>query len=509
MALDSLHPRYVEALPAWQEMRDLYKGERHVKSKGTQYLPATKSMILDGMGHRNGKPNLGQEVYDAYRTRALLPDVVKEAVEDYIGMLHNKPPTIELPAAMEPLRESATMFGEPLEALLRRINEQQLVCGRLGLLLDMPKSPDPASPMPYIALYIAEAVRNWDDGEVEEDQDADLNMVVLDESGYRRDVFDWKPVTKYRVLLLEPLDKEAENAEPVYRVGVYEADGGGTPQYVEDELFEPTLRGQTLDEIPFVVVNTKDITPNTDEPPLAGLGRLALAIYRGEADYRQNLFMQGQETFVVIGDYKRTAADPSDLNAVASDEPLRTGAGSMVHLEGGAGNDAKYVGVSAAGLAEQRSSLENDRRRAEQRSGKLANDTASSQESGEAKKTRLAAQTATLKQIALTGGAALEWLLKIAARWMGADENAVKVSPNLEFGTPRLVGRDFVDLQTAKSLGLKLSDESLHGLAADQGFTKMDYPTELATIEDELVTNPVPPAGTTAGGDPAADPPAQ
>src|SRR5687768_7877571 len=158
MALESVHPRYAEMLPAWEEMRDLYRGERYVKSKGEKYLPATKSMKLDGMGHASdGTLRLGQEVYDAYRLRAVLPDYVRDAVETYIGMLHNKPPTIELPAAMEPLRESATMFAESLEVLLRRINEEQLVTGRLGLLLDLPKDPDPTAPLPYIALYVAEA----------------------------------------------------------------------------------------------------------------------------------------------------------------------------------------------------------------------------------------------------------------------------------------------------------------------------------------------------------------
>jgi hypothetical protein len=38
----------------------------------------------------------------------------------------------------------------------------------------------------------------------------------------------------------------------------------------------------------------------------------------------------------------------------------------------------------------------------------------------------------------------------------------------------------------------------------------MDYKTEMETIEAELATEPVPPTGTTAGGDPAPPaPPAE
>jgi hypothetical protein len=517
MALESVHPQYTDHLDDWEEMRDLYKGERHVKSKGERYLPATKSMKLDGMGFTAGVKNLGQEVYDAYRVRAVLPDYVKEAVEAFIGMLHHKPPTIELPAALEPLRESATMFGEPLDVLLRRINEEQLVTGRLGLLADLPTNPDPKNPLPYIALYIAEAGRNWDDSAIEGGE-ADLNLVVLDESGYRRDGFDWIQVTKFRVLDLFRVgetEQERAVAEPVYRSGVFQVDGGGTPTYVESDMETPMIRGTTLDEIPFVFVNSKDITTTPDEPPLLGLARLALAIYRGEADYRQNLFMQGQDTLVTIGDRKKSAAtggpgEVDGINALGDTEPLRTGSGSMIEME--AGGDAKYIGVNSAGLTEQRSSLENDRRRADQKAGSLATNSTSVDESGEAKKTRLAAQTASLRQIALSGAAGLEWLLRIAARWMGADAEQVKVTPNLEFGQLALVPKDIVDAMTARGMGAPLSLESIHALAVDTGLTTLDYKTEKEMVDEERAAEVPPPTGTGVGGnpdEPPASPPAE
>ena len=201
MALDAVHPQYEAHRRIWAMMRDFYKGEEHVKSKLEEYLPATSGMHNDGMKKTNDP---GMKAYQAYVSRAVFPDYVKDAVETYIGLLHQKPPTIELPASMEPLRMNATMHGENLELLLRRINEQQLVTGRVGLLLDLPVNPDPANPMPYIALYVGEAVRNWDDGEVEEGR-AKLRFVVLDESSPRlnRAVFTWEQVTKYRVLMLD------------------------------------------------------------------------------------------------------------------------------------------------------------------------------------------------------------------------------------------------------------------------------------------------------------------
>lgn len=489
MALDSVHPKYSEFKEDWVTMRDLYKGERAVKAKGETYLPATKGMKLDGM--ETGKPGL--EAYNAYKLRAVFHDYVKEGVEAYIGLMHQKPPTIKLPAVMEPLRNQATAHGEPLEMLLRRINEEQLVTGRLGLLLDLPVTPDPANPMPYIAMYVAEAVRNWDDGEAEEGQ-ARLNLVILDESGpIRSNEFEWTTQTKYRVLILgNPDQNEAEGTPGVtYEVGVFTDAGGQAANYDPSKVSAPMLRGQTLDKIPFVFVNTKDITSSPDEPPLLGLGRLTLAVYRGEADYRQNLFMQGQDTLVVVGGVRKADATQPE------GAPVRTGAGSLLEVE--QGGDAKYIGVNSQGLSEQRQALENDRRRADTKSGQLIDAGSGDKESGTALQTRVAAQTATLNQIAITGAAALEAVLKFAAQWMGANPDDVKVTPNLEFADFNMSGKDLVDLMTARTMGAPLSKQSIHALLVDRGVTKMDFETEMDTIEEEDANAPSA-GGTGAGG---------
>lgn len=509
MALDSVHPSYAHMRPDWQKVRDVYKGERQVKERGREYLPPTKGMLLDGYGTPSSgtTPNLGVEAYDAYRMRAVVPEYVRDAVEVFVGLLHSQPPQIELPEAMEPMRNRITVQGESMELLLRRINEEQLVAGRLGLLLDLPTNPDPASPMPYIAMYIAESIRNWDDGEVEEGQ-ANLNLVVLDESGYKRTNFEWNPVTKYRVLDLtppEPMPDVEDATVPAYgpyRQGVFVSEGGGTPNYVESDMQTPMLRGAPMEQIPFVVVNTKDILATPDDPPLLGLADAVLTIYRGEADYRLSLFMQGQDTLVVKGDLKR-AADPNELAAAGDQGPLRTGTGAMIHLEAGENADAKYIGVSSSGLSEQRTALENDRKRAEGKSSALSADTSDSNASGEALKTRVGARTASLNQIAKTGAAALEWVLKQAALWMGADPEKVKVTPNLEFADFVLDATTIGALVAAKRGGLPLSWESIHKLMARGNLTEMDFKTEKELADAEQAE--APPEGTGAGGNPEDD----
>jgi hypothetical protein len=479
MALDSVHPRYAALAPDWIQLRDFAKGERAVKAKTVEYLPPTKGMILDGLGYgQNSKAKLGQEVYNAYLLRAVFPEYVKDALEIFMGMLHNKDAVIELPEQLEPLRSNATEIGEPLLLLLQRINLEQLTTGRLGLLADLPKRPDPANPMPFLAMYVAEACRNWDNDAID-DERAELNLVILDESGYARNVeFEWTVVRKYRVLQLTGVDGDTGRT---YRCGEF-SDASGTPVFDDTLMRIPKVRGKQLANIPFYFINSKDISPDPDEPPMIGLARLCAAIYRGEADYRQNLFMQGQDTLVIIGERSRPITDPAAEASV--EEPLRTGAGSRIELD--IGGDAKYVGVQSQGLTEQRYALENDRKRAESRSGQLIDAAKGDKESGTALKTRVGAQTATLNQIAKTGALALELLLKRVAEWMGADASKVKVTPNFEFADYQMSGQDLVNLMTAKrTQGAPLSLESVHRLMVQGNLTQFDFVTEQEKITTE------------------------
>lgn len=455
-------------------MGDLYAGERAVKAKTTDYLPATKSMTLDGMG----TGQVGLEVYNAYLARAVFPDLVRIAVQTLGGLLHRKPPQIDLPSALEPMRESCTKHGESLEVLLRRINEHQMVTGRLGLLLDLPEFPDPSNPLPYIALYNALSIRNWDDAS-EVEGESRLNLVVLDESSYIREGFEWEMKERYRVLRLGELNALEGDGEAEYFAGLFE----GT-EYVEEDMIVPQLRGTSLQQIPFVFVNSKDLVPEPDAPPLEGLGAQALAIYRGEADYRQNLFMQGQDTLVVVG--QANGRDSKE------GQPVRTGAGSMIQLD--QGGDAKYIGVNSSGLSEQRQALAADRRRGEILAGQLM-DNSSRGESGVALQTRLGAQTATINEIAISGAAALQKILRVAAEWMGANPEEVKVTPNLEFANHSITGQDAMDIMTARAMGAPLSIRSIHGLFAERGLTKMNYQQERELIEEENEEMPPPPVG--------------
>jgi len=458
--LSEKHPQYVLQSENWMLMRDAYRGERQVKSKGVLYLPATAGQIIDGMD-QSTQP--GFKAYQAYKTRARFPNFVREAVQTAVGMMHSQPPKIKLPKELENIRSSK---GETLPQLLRRINEEQLLTGRIGLLADIPtKTQDP---LPYIATYSAERLINWDDGTVEGLVPQVLNFVVLDEAEYERNRlnFGWTLEEKYRVLTLGTI--EGNESSGAYRFGVFNVKD---PVLTADSLKEASIRGKTLDKIPFVIINSCDLVSDSDEPPLMDLGNLCMTIYRGEADYRQNLFMQGQDTLVIIG------------GATDEDEAVRTGAGSRIDVP--QGGDAKYIGVESDGLQEQREALENDRKRAGSMGAQSLDTVSRERESGTSLNIRIAARTADLNQIALTGATGLEQLLKTCAEWIGANPEEVKVEPNLEFGDHTLTGQNMVEMQTSRNLGYPISAKSLHQVAYDRGLTKMTFEEEMAQAKKE------------------------
>lgn len=259
--------------------------------------------------------------------------------------------------------------------------------------------------------------------------------------------------------------------------GVFSDADNSSLDYDATKMVVPMYRGTPLEEIPFVFINTRDLLAIPDQAPLEGLARLVLVIYRGEADYRQALFMTGQDTLVVIGGTRNPDGTPG------SDDAIRTGAGSRIDVE--MNGDAKYIGVSSAGLSEMRQALENDKKLAAGKAGQLI-EIKGGVESGEALDTRLAAQTASLNQLALTGAKGLELALKKVAIWIGADPEQCKVTPNMEFGETPLTFQDLGSLMSAKVQGLPLSTESIHALLRSKRLTNKEFDEEKELVDQEM-----------------------
>jgi len=458
--LSSYHPQASTAIPDWVLMRDAYKGERQVKSKTIVYLPMTSAQEIDGA--LISIVSAGYKSYNSYKTRARFSNYVREAIQLAIGMMHSQPPEIKLPKAMENIKSRK---GESLQAVLQNINEEQLLSGRIGLMLDLPSNPAVGEDMPYLATYVPERIINWDDGTVEQLVPQSLGLVVIDETEFERSAdFSWNEQKKYRVLMTG--STENNESRGVYRQGVFK-DG----DFVESQLMTPSWRGKQLDKLPFVIINSCDITPDVDDPPLLDLGNLCMTIYRADADYRQNLFMQGQDTFVISG------------GSFDEAEEVRVGAGSRLELP--MGGEAKYVGVTSSGLSEQRQSLDRLESRASSMGAQTTDSTSRERESGDSLRIRVAARTADLNTVAIAGAAGLQHILRIAAEWMGENPEEVIVIPNKEFGEMPLTGQSMVEISTARNLGWPISARSMHDLAVKRRMTTKTFDEEVTEANGE------------------------
>lgn len=437
------HPDYADRASEWKEMRDASRGAQAVKAEGETYLPMPS-------GYRTLADD-GQKMYSAYQTRAQFPEIVAPTIRGMIGVIHRTEAQIDMPDAMQGLWERATADGLALEAFHRRITAELLLTGRYSILAD---AASQGSDLPYLAGYSAEALINWS---------PDRDLFVLDESGLVRTEFEWRDQKRYRVLRLTDGRYAVERYEGIERAG---------------ETLQPTARGnQTLSQIPFVVIGPMDLSVAPTEPPLIGVARAALALYRLDADYRHQLYMSGQETLVIIN----------------GDAPEAIGAGVVLTLHSGEDTegterrpDAKYIGPSGSGIAAHRLAIQDERDNAVSAGARLFDSSKKAAESGEALRLRYAAQTATLTSIAQASAQGLEKALRYVAIMIGLDPAAVVVKPNLDFLDTALTAQEaqaLVGIWQSGGMSKRSLFENLQ--RGELISAERDYAEEEALIETE------------------------
>lgn len=450
--VDTRHPDYAEHILQWQMMRTTAEGPESVKMLGVRYLPMPEGFTA----HADG----GSAMYMAYITRAQFPDILPPTLSGLVGIIHRNEAQIEMPESMEPLWERCSKDGKTLEEFHQQITAEILLMGRYGVLVDAATEEDGGSDLPFLAGYRTEDIINWS---------PDGDFFVLDESGLVRDGFEWKREERYRLLEL--------------RDGVYQQ-----RRYLRTEedgdWIRPVARGRVpMERVPFVIAGTRDLTTEVDIPPLAGVARSSLAIYRLDADYRFQLFMTGQETLFLTG-----IDDKGQL-------PEYVGASVIHGLPLGA--DAKYVGPSGTGIAAHRTAIMDERESAVASGARLI-DTAVKKEaeSGEALRLRQSAQMASATTIARASGKALEAALRNVAVMIGVDPEEVIVTPNLKFAESRLGPAEVAQLVTGWQAGA-FSYETLY-----ENLQKGEIasPERTAEEEQQLIQEEMPddPAATGA-----------
>lgn len=372
------NPDYDEFVGEYREMRDAIRGASAIYAAGPEYLPIPSGFTMDAAG---------AERYRAYLVRAQFPEITAPTIRGMIGIMHRREATIKIPPDLEHLWENANGRGLPLEALHQLITTEILSVGRVGLLADAPKEGGD----PKIKLYRAEDIRNWS---------SEDDFFILYEGGRERQGFRWRPYDKWRVL---ELDQDGAYVQRTYLRG----------QAASEPIVPKTGRlGKTLSTIPFSVAGVGVLSTDPESPPLIGVARSAVAIYRLDADLRHQLFSSGQETLFISG-------------IEASSAPTVVGASVIVTLprEG----RAEYVGPSGSGIDAHENAIKNERENAAALGSRVFDaQRQGGAESGEALRIRAGATTATLVGIANSSAKVLESALRNVGRLQGLGDGQIE-----------------------------------------------------------------------------------
>ena len=188
------HPQYEEYYNQWVKLTDIQGGEDKIKYRNEYYLPMTPGMSRDYEDSATRK--LAEQRYARYLFGAIFYNYFIDTALAMNVLMHSNPPDkIRLPESLKYLKSTITPHGDDINGLLSDLNFQQLVKGRVGILLDI--TDDGFSALQYNTINII----NWDG--VYKGGKYVLQYVLLREPSLVREGFRFIEVDRYRILALD------------------------------------------------------------------------------------------------------------------------------------------------------------------------------------------------------------------------------------------------------------------------------------------------------------------
>ncbi len=394
----------------------------------------------------------------AYYSNAIFPSLVSYTINGFMSLITEHDPLVELPEQMEFLYEQSDEVDTEDKAfsksLQNQINVEVLKSGRCPILLD---PQDSQNGKPIFIVYSATSVKNWVTSNDEENR-GKLLEVMIEENIANPDYSflntgENRTKTRYLHLYIK---------NGVYTVSTYTQNGEDD---YEEVITTPSVRGKTLNYIPFVFIGSEDNTPSIDIPPLSGIAVNQVKYGQLEALLSHSENHSGAPTFVVSG------VDTDSM-------PKVTGAGVGIALPDYT-SKAYYTTTDTSFMASIRERQLECLAQAQDQGANLLGSSKNTSESGEALRLRQAASTATLKSIIGNIGKGIEQLLKMTADWMGLPSSEVSYTPNQEFSTFALTANEQIAMVQSWQSGA-ISHSTLL-----ENFRKAGMLKPGETVEDE------------------------
>lgn len=424
------HADYAGRTAQWTKIRDVIDGEDKVKAQGQSYLPKPSGMTDTAM-------------YTAYKLRSAFYPVAERTMRGLSGMVFRHSPVLELPDRMEEMRENLTTDGYSFEVLTEEIVREALTVGRYGILVDFPVYNSNSSVLPHFATYFAEDIINWQQRFIGGKKV--LTRVVL------RDDIDntfGEDTVVYLELIL--------NEEGHYEVRRWEAQVtdqrgvtniGTTKTFVMTQTAVPIINGAPLDRIPFIFINTYNMRPDIVKPPFLDVVNVNLSHYRNSADYEHALYLTAQPTPWIAGQLDE------------SSRPQSIGSGTIWYLP--ENSQAGFLEFKGQGVGAQRTAMQDKEDRMGALGARMIRDSSAINETAETVRLRGRGETSLLTSTVNMTTNGLRKAFRLAAEWVGADPDDIKILINQDFIETRMSPEELATLVRSWQAGA-ISRQTLH-----------------------------------------------
>lgn len=433
-------------------VRDCYAGADAVKygPRSNEYLPPSNG---EAKQEAEATPNNERTKYRTRRDYGVYENFFRSTINDIVGVMQKNAPELALsedgdadkvPPELSYLTQYGNAQNDGFKGLKQRLNFGQTLYGRYGLLLDVVADAYGTNAQFCVSEYGADAIL---DGDVDRSKFGvpRLRWALLDES---RRVFNpgtkaWEFATIYRVLGLDAQGTYYQavlDGDAAQRWGSFDLDA---PDRSGAAVVYPTLKGRTLDFIPFTVCNVDRLGIDSwQAPPFVDVARVAIANYQLDSLYKLAIWNFASPTLIVKN--------------VGTQEPVRLGEQLVLSDEA---SEASLLETSGVGIESIRKAKEEIKSSLKFTSIRDLLDGSGANASAKALSLRADSGTANVAQIDATGGRALEEVLINAAVWLGAtvEEACARIAyrPNTSY-----LADGFQIAQVVQLLGANAADGS-------------------------------------------------
>ncbi|MDO4557647.1 MAG: DUF4055 domain-containing protein [Planctomycetia bacterium] len=409
----SHNPHYHRHSEFWILVHDSYTGASEVKDgpHSLRYLPPQKSELEE----LEAGITVEKSQYGIRRAFASYENFFRPTIDDISGIMQKNPAIVrfgvrdrsESPPEVVDIEANGNRYNDGLSGLKYRLNFNQVLYGRYGLLLDVVTDDSGLRPRFCISEYPAVSIL---DGQTASSSSGNgcLEWVLLDETSWKIDLSTktWSPDYRLRVL---GLDRNGDFYQSVISGDDY------CSEWLAFDLRNPPPETTTYPEwkqrriqfIPFTICNVNRLGwDEWQEPPYMDVAQIAISHYQVDSWYKKSIRNHATPTLVVC-------------NADKENQKLFLGGAIWPKSSGSHPASVSLLETTGSGMAEMRNAKEAIRSTLRYSSIRDLLDGAGANSSGNAIQLRTASGTAAIAAIDRAGAKAIEEQLVFASDWSG------------------------------------------------------------------------------------------